>query len=183
MIPSEGEALALHHKYGSTQILVGHCQAVAKVSMVLVSELERRGKTVDLGAVLAGALLHDIGRNRVQTVRHGLEGSKMIESEGVDTKVVEIVRKHVGAGISSNEAKTLGLPDLDYVPRTTEERIVCFADKMVDSASVRPFDAEVQRFAKKGHDVKRLLAIKKSLQEELGIDPEQLVLDRIKGSR
>lgn len=56
---------------------------------------------------------------------------------------MEIIRRHVGAGIASEEAKSLGLPDLDYIPRSLEERIVCFADKMVDSDRVRPFDEEV----------------------------------------
>lgn len=179
MIPSEGDALALHKKYGSNERIIDHCKTVAGVAMVIADEFEKRGKEVDSRVVLAGALLHDIGRSRIQTVRHGLEGSQMLEGEGVDGKVVEVVRKHVGAGISSVEAETLNLPDYDYVPRTLEERIVCFADKMVDSDKVRPFEAEVQRFAKKGHDVERLLALKKELTEALGSDPEKLALRKI----
>ena len=96
--------------------------------------------------------------------------------------MVEIVRRHVGAGISPEEAKKLGLPDFDYVPRTLEERIVCFADKMVDSEKVRPFDEEVKRFVAKSHDVGRLRALKQGLQDDLGEDPERFVLDNIKES-
>ena len=179
MIPSEGEALALHKKYGSSERIVTHCRAVARVAAVIADEFERLGKPVDSRVVLAGALLHDIGRARVQTVRHGLEGSEMLRKDEVDDKVVEVVRKHVGAGISPDEARTLGLPDLDYVPRTLEEKIVCFADKMVDSDVVRPFDAEVRRFVKKGHDVERLLGLKRDVGYALGTDPEILVLRKI----
>jgi uncharacterized protein (TIGR00295 family) len=183
VIPSEGDALALHKKYGSNNRIVEHCRAVAKVARVVAGEFERLGKPVDSQVVLAGALLHDIGRTRVQTVRHGLEGSQMLEKEGVDIRVVEAVRRHIGAGISTDEAKALGLPNFDYVPRTLEERIVCFADKMVDADRVRPFDAEVERFVRKGHDVERLLALRQGLTHDLGTDPEKLVLRNINESQ
>jgi len=183
VIPGEGRVLELHRKYGSNEILIGHCRTVARVANILAAEMESQGKSVDRELVNAGALLHDIGRNRIQTVRHGLEGAELLRGEGVDQRVVEEVRKHVGAGLSAEEASSLGLPPYDYIPRTVEERIVCFADKMVDNMNVRPFDAEVQRFAKKGHDVQRLLALKKSLEEDLGEDPEKVVLDKIKESQ
>ena len=180
MKPSEEEALRLHKKYGSNEAIVNHCKTVAKVATIIAEEFARQGKDVDEEAASEGALLHDIGRSRVQTVRHGLEGSLILEEEGVDEKVVQIVRRHVGAGISAEEAKKLGLPDLDYIPRTREEIIVCFADKMVDAEGVRPFEMEVRRFEKKGHDVARLLALKRSLEADLGKDPEALVLRKIK---
>jgi uncharacterized protein (TIGR00295 family) len=182
VIPSERDALAIHAKYGSSDRIVKHCLTVARVARILAEELERKGIAIDTDAVVAAALLHDIGRSRVQTVRHGVEGSEMIAREGTDRKVVEIVRKHVGAGIAPEEAKTLGLPNLDYIPRTLEERVVCFADKMVDADNVRPFESEVERFVVKKHDVARLLALRNGLTAELGRDPGQFVLDKIKES-
>lgn len=182
MTPSEKEAIALHRKCGSNDRIVRHCLTVARVADILAEEFSRRGRPVDAGATLAGALLHDIGRSQVQTVRHGVEGAKIVEREGVDMKVVEIIRRHVGAGISNEEAKRLGLPDLDYIPTSLEERIVCFADKMVDGEKVRPFEEEVRRFAAKGHDVARLRALKRGLQEELAEDPEKVVFGKIKES-
>ncbi|MDE1852284.1 MAG: HDIG domain-containing protein [Thaumarchaeota archaeon] len=182
MIPSEEDAASLHRKYGSDERIVRHCQTVALVARSLAEEFQRRGHAVNVKAVVAAAMLHDIGRSRIQTVRHGVEGASMVEKEGVDGKVVEIIQRHVGAGISPEEAKSLGLPDLDYIPHTLEERIVCFADKMVDSNRVRPFEEEVRRFRIKSHDVGRLLALKKGLQEELGEDPEKIVFGKIKES-
>ena len=183
MIPSVEGAMAIHAKHGSSHHIVNHCQAVAMAAKIVTDEFRLRGLAVDEPAVIAGALLHDVGRSRVQTVRHGVEGAEILEREGVDAKVVEIVRRHVGAGISPEEAKALGLPDYDYIPRTLEERIVCFADKMVDADSVRPFGEEVRRFTAKSHDVARLLALKRGLADELGEDPEKLILGKIKESK
>ncbi len=180
MIPDERQALALHAKYGSSERIVEHCRTVARVSMVLSDAFVAHGKSIDSKAVLAGALLHDIGRSRVQTVEHGYVGAKILEEEGVDAVVVEIVRRHVGAGISEEEAASLGFPKADYIPRTLEERVVCFADKMVSSDTVRPFEEEVKRFERKGHDVRRLIALKDSLQDELGEDPDKFLLESAK---
>lgn len=182
MKPSEEEAVRLHKKYGSNDAIINHCKTVARVATILADEFALQGRDIDLEATVEGALLHDIGRCRVQTVRHGLEGSLMLESEGVNKKVVQIVRRHVGAGISPEEAKRIGLPDFDYIPRTREEVIVCFADKMVDAEHVRPFEMEVKRFKTKGHDVGRLLALKQKLETDLGKNPETLVLHKIKGT-
>ena len=182
MIPSEGETIALHRKYGSYERIVRHCEVVASVAKALADEFRNRGHPVDVDAVTAAALLHDIGRTKTQTVWHGLEGSRILEKEGVDAKVVEIVRKHVGAGISRSEAERLGLPNFDYVPQTLEERIVCFSDKVVSSDKVQPFEEEVRRFKLKSHDVERLQELKKRLQQELGEDPERIISQKIKES-
>jgi len=177
VIPDERQALALHTKHGSSERVVTHCQTVTAVSGALADAILAKGKPIDRRAVIAGALLHDIGRSRVQTVEHGYVGAKILEEEGVDAVVVEIVRRHVGAGISKEEAASLGFPKGDYIPRTLEQRVVCFADKMVSGDGVRPFEEEVKRFERKGHDVERLRTLRKSLQDDLEEDPERLVLD------
>ena len=182
MKPSEQEAVALHRKYGSSESMIAHCRAVASVAQQLAEEFSRRGIPVDVQSVVLGALLHDIGRTKTQTVRHGVEGAELLRKEGVDEVVVEIVKRHVGAGISKEEAEKLGFPQGDFIPRSLEQRIVCFADKLVDSVRVRPFEEEVRRFALKSHDVARLRALKSQLQEELREDPEKYVLDKIKES-
>jgi uncharacterized protein (TIGR00295 family) len=169
--------------YGSNERTIRHCQTVAKVSAALAEEFQNRGRQVDVNAVIAAALLHDIGRSTTQTVWHGQVGSQILEKEGVDMNVVEMVRKHVGAGISPSEAQRLKLPDFDYIPRTLEERIVCFSDKVVSSDRVQPFDQEVRRFRLKSHDVERLLELKRGLQSELGEDPEKVISEKIKESR
>jgi len=178
MIPNAQRALALHRKYGSNERIVGHCQASAKISKLLCEKAAEHGRPVDEQAAVAGALLHDIGRSQVQTVNHGYVGAGILEREGVDSVVVEIVRRHVGAGISTEEAVVLGFPPGDYIPRTLEQKIVCFADKMLDGDRARPFEEEVKRFVKKGHDVQRLRRLREDVDAAVGADAESMVLSK-----
>ncbi len=176
MIPSAQQALALHRKYGSNDRTVSHCQACATISRLLSEKAAAHGNLVNEAAAVAGALLHDIGRSQTQLVSHGYVGAEILQKEGVDAVVVEIVRRHVGAGISPEEAATLKFPAGDYLPRTLEQKIVCFADKMLDGDRARPFEEEVKRFVKKGHDVQRLRQLKADVDSALGTDAESLVL-------
>jgi uncharacterized protein len=176
VIPDEEQSLALHAKYGSSERVITHCLTVTAVSKTLADAFLARGHALDKRAVLAGALLHDIGRSRIQTAEHGYVGAKILEEEGVDKVVVEIVKRHVGAGISNEEATSLGFPQGDYIPYTLEEKVVCFSDKMVSSDAVRPFEEEERRFLRKGHDVGRLRQLKEDVAQALGGDPESVVL-------
>jgi uncharacterized protein (TIGR00295 family) len=176
MIPSALEAMALHRKYGSNERTVAHCQGCARISRLLTEKAAERGNMVNQAAVDAGALLHDIGRSQTQLVNHGYVGAEILEKEGVDGIVVEIVKRHVGAGISAGEAAKLGFPPGEYTPRTLEQKIVCFADKMLDGDKARPFEQEVKRFVKKGHDVQRLRKLKEDVDAAIGSDSETLVL-------
>ena len=176
MIPNAQQALALHRKYGSNDRIVGHCQACAKISVALAQKATEQGHSISEQAAVAGALLHDIGRSQTQTVGHGHVGAGILEKEGVDGAVVEIVKRHVGAGISPEEALALGFPPGDYIPRTLEQKIVCFADKMLDGDRARPFEEEVKRFVKKGHDVARLRRLKEDVDAAVGADSESLIL-------
>jgi uncharacterized protein len=176
MIPTEQHALALHKKYGSNERIVSHCRECARISKLLSGRAAVRGQPVNERAIVAGALLHDIGRSQTQLVSHGYVGAAMLEKEGVDAEVVEIVRRHVGAGISRGEAKALGFPAGEYIPVTLDQKIVCFADKMIDGDKARPFGEEVKRFVKKGHDVERLQKLKNDVDTGVGEDAEKLVL-------
>jgi uncharacterized protein (TIGR00295 family) len=176
MIPDTQKALALHRKYGSDERIVSHCLACARISKILSERAVRRGESVNEEAAIAGALLHDIGRSQTQTVAHGYVGAGLLEKEGVDPVVLEVVRRHVGAGISPGEAVALGFPPGDYIPKTLEQKIVGFADKMLDGDRARPFEEEVKRFVKKGHDVQRLRKLKEDVDAAVGEDAEKLVL-------
>ena len=61
----------MHRKYGSSEFVIKHCKTVAKLAWVLSEGLRRKGKEVDSEGMIAGAFLHDIGRNTTQTVRYG----------------------------------------------------------------------------------------------------------------
>jgi uncharacterized protein (TIGR00295 family) len=176
MIPDATQALALHKKYGSNDRIIEHCSACAGISALLVEKAAENGNKLNQDAAVSAALLHDIGRTQTQLVSHGYVGAQLLEKEGVDKVVVEIVKRHVGAGISPEEAAALGFPPGDYLPKTLEEKIVCFSDKMLDGDVARPFVEEEKRFIRKGHDVERLRRLKEDVDRGVGGDAESLVL-------
>src|SRR5690554_3439113 len=92
--------------------------------------------SADLSLVRSGALLHDLGRSRTHDIRHGVEGARRARELGLPESLVMIIQKHVGAGITPENARDLGLPPLDYVPSTLEEMIVCHAGNLVDDDKV-----------------------------------------------
>lgn len=122
------EALDLLRKYGASDGVIEHVKAVRRYALELAAKKECDRELVEIGA-----LLHDIGRSRTHGIDHAVVGARILRDEGVDERVVKIVERHVGAGISREEAGTLGLPPADYLPRTIEEKIVCQADNLIGS--------------------------------------------------
>jgi HD superfamily phosphodiesterase len=64
-------------------------------------------------------------------------GANIAKSLGLPEPILAIIRRHVGGGITAKEAKRLGWPRDTYVPQTLEEKIVSYADKLVDWRSRR----------------------------------------------
>lgn len=173
MVPDRERALQLHRELGSTPEIIEHCEAVARVAKEISEKFEARGTPVDKEAAFAAALLHDIGRTRTHGAEHGYAGAQILKERGVDESVTRIVMRHVGAGISREEAEKFGFPEGDYIPRTLEERIVCFSDKVVGPrGKIVPFSLEVEKFRRKRLDAARLENLKRSLEKDLGQDPE-----------
>jgi uncharacterized protein (TIGR00295 family) len=122
------DALALLKKYKVNQRVMEHVMAVHDYAMEIAAAVE-----CDRGLVEAGSLLHDIGRSRSHGIDHAVIGAEILRKEGVDERIVNIVERHVGSGLTPEEAKKLGLPPKDYVPKTIEEKIVCHADNLIGS--------------------------------------------------
>lgn len=125
-VPSHSEALELLRKHKTPERVIAHAQAVAGLVKRLMTGLK-----IDERVVIAGALLHDIGRSKTQGPGHGVESAKILRGHGVDEKVARIAETHVGAGIPEREAVELGFPAKDYLPSTLEEMLVCYADKLM----------------------------------------------------
>ncbi len=97
----------------------------------MARRLQDKGYDVDVELVEIGAILHDIGRSRTHGTDHAAVGGRMVRRLGIAEPVARIVDRHVGAGIPEEEARALGLPEGVYVPETLEEKIVCYADKLI----------------------------------------------------
>ncbi|HEY3421581.1 MAG TPA: HD domain-containing protein [Methanocellaceae archaeon] len=122
------DALALLKKYEVDDRVMEHLWAVHDYAMEIAADVE-----CDRNLVEVGSLLHDIGRSRSHAIDHAIIGAEILRKEGVSEDVVHIVERHVGAGLTSEEAVTLGLPPGDYIPKTIEEKIVCHADNLIGS--------------------------------------------------
>ena len=56
----------------------------------------------------------------------------MAEELGLEEAIRQVILKHIRGGLTEAEARELGLPVRDYTLRTPEEKIVIYADRMVD---------------------------------------------------
>ncbi len=144
-LPSREQAIELLRKNNCPAKVINHCEEVAKLALEIASKLEKKGIKIDLKLVEAGALLHDIGRSKSHAVDHGVVGAKIAESEGLPEEVVRIIKRHVGGGITAQEAERFGWPKDVYEPVTLEEKIVSYADKLIDNSKRVPIDLEIER--------------------------------------
>jgi uncharacterized protein len=148
-LPDREEALQFLRESGCKENVVRHCEAVAELASEMVEACKRRGLDVDSELVEIGALLHDIGRSKTHSVHHAVEGARVAESLGLPESIVSIIKRHVGGGISAEEAKKLGWPRDVYVPQTLEEKIVSYADKLVEGAKRVPMEKTMAKFSEK----------------------------------
>ncbi len=166
-IPSKIKCLQYLREAGCSNEIINHCIAVRDVAVRIAQKANAR---IDL--VEAGALLHDIGRAKTHTIRHAIEGAKIAKSLGLSEELVHIIERHIGAGLSSDVAKSLGLPQKEYIPKTIEEKIVCHADNLLDNCTRQPIQYEVEKALVCGHKeyASRLVALHKELSEICHID-------------
>ncbi len=145
-LPSREQALQLLETKCSAKV-VNHCNAVAKLALETATILKERGLKVDSELVEVGALLHDIGRSKTHTVHHAVVGAKIAKAAGLPDSVVSIIKRHVGGGITASEAEKLGWPEDVYVPITLEEKIVSYADKLIEKDKRASIDLVVEQLS------------------------------------
>lgn len=162
-LPSRREALNLLAKAGCSPSVVEHCKRVAAFAVKVAKACQKKQPSINIELVEISALLHDIGRSRTHTVNHALEGGRIARTYGLPLSVVHVIERHAGGGIPKEEAKALDWPPKDYLPKTLEEKIVCYADKRVEGLRVVPIDRAVQAYAAdlgKNHPtIKRIWAL------------------------
>jgi uncharacterized protein len=124
------QALRALREAGCPKEVIKHSLAVERKALRIAKRIHENGHAVDLGLVRLGALLHDIGRARTHGIRHGILGAGILRRKGLG-RFAGFAERHIGAGIPASEAKELGLPKRDFLPRTLEEKIVTYADKLI----------------------------------------------------
>jgi uncharacterized protein len=123
--------------------LIQHSKAVTKKALNLAVNLNTK---VNLELVKKGAILHDVGRCQSNEIDHAIIGADILRNRGVSSEVVMIVERHIGAGITPEEAIIIGLPPRSYEPITIEEKIVCHADNLVNGTEEVNLDFVIKKW-------------------------------------
>ncbi|MGC2061773.1 MAG: HDIG domain-containing metalloprotein, partial [Thermodesulfovibrionales bacterium] len=108
---------------------IKHCVKVAEKALEIAS---RTGAALDMELVGRGALLHDLGKAKTHGMEHGKIGAELGKELGLPTTITDIMEKHIRGGLTESEAIELGLPVKDYTLNRIEEKIVIYADRLVD---------------------------------------------------
>jgi uncharacterized protein len=136
-LPSREQALKILREAGCSKSVVAHCKAVSKLAVETAEICQKKGLRVDVELVAVVALLHDIGRSKTHTVDHVVAGAEIARNLGLPDAVVAIIERHVGGGITDAEAQAMGWPKSSYMPASLEEKIVSYADKLVETSHTR----------------------------------------------
>ena len=146
-LPSRKQALQLLRESQCSGKVINHCKIVSELALETAGFLKERGLKVDSELVEIGALLHDIGRSKTHTVHHAVVGAEIAKSVGLPDSVVSIIKRHVGGGITASEAEKLGWPKDVYVPITLEEKVVSYADKLIENGKRAPIDITIEKLS------------------------------------
>ncbi|MEM0128254.1 MAG: HD domain-containing protein [Thermoplasmatales archaeon] len=171
-IPDRNECIDLLKKYGADERLLKHSEMCARVALKI-----GEGCNADARLIQAGALLHDIGRTVTNYISHGVQGYKIIKEEGYDESIARFCSTHVGAGLLRKTARKFGLPELDYIPRTLEEKIVCNADTLLKGDRVARIEEICGDYEKKGlsSEVPRLMNLYNYLEKKCKFSIDELL--------
>ena len=143
--------------------VIDHSVAVCKKAF----EIAQNFPQANLELIEKGALLHDIGRSRTHGIRHAVAGVEIAREYGYSEDVLNIIERHIGAGITKEEAKNLGLFEKSYVPQSLEEKIVAHADNLIIGTKEVDVDFVIEKWKSRmenpDDNIKRLI----KLDEEL----------------
>jgi uncharacterized protein len=172
-LPSREQALQLLRESQCSPKVIKHCKAVAELAVETAETCKEKGFSVDLELVEIGALLHDIGRSKTHSVHHAVVGAEILKAADLPDLVISIIKKHVGGGITGSEAKKLGWPKDVYTPVTLEEKIVSYADKLIENSKRAPIEITLEELAREhGPDAaERVLKLHKEITKLIGDHP------------
>jgi uncharacterized protein len=145
--PSEHEAIHLLATAGCSPAVIRHCKAVADLATRIAQQIARHGISIDVDLVRIGALLHDLGRARTHAIDHAVVGAAIAQGLRLPVPLVRIIERHVGSGLTAAEAARLGLPKRSFLPRSLEEKVVVYADKLIAGSHELGFDEALTAFS------------------------------------
>ncbi|MCJ2539747.1 MAG: HDIG domain-containing protein [Candidatus Thermoplasmatota archaeon] len=150
-VPTREQCMGIIRDAGCEEDVILHCQLVEAVALGFAKAINEshHGQVNEL-LVTAGALLHDLGRAKTHDIEHVVWGVQMAQELDVDPFVVEIIRKHVGGGLTPDDAEQLGLPEWNMMPSTWEEKVVNHADSLVGARGRRTIKKTLKHIRRVG---------------------------------
>lgn len=121
--------IELLRSQGMSEPDIAHSIHVAQKALEIA---KRTGAELDMELVGRGALFHDLGKTVTHEIRHGLIGAEKGAELGLPPEITAVMEKHIRGGLTEAEAIELGLPVKDYTLHRLEERIIIYADRIVD---------------------------------------------------
>lgn len=129
--------------HGVAEEDIAHCVRVAEKAL----EIAYRTKSeLDFEFIGRGALFHDLGKGKTHGIEYGKIGAEMERALGLPDPINAVMEKHIRGGLTDSEAIELGLPVKDYTLHTLEERIIIYADRLVDiiTEDIVSIDEEIE---------------------------------------
>lgn len=167
--PDIADALRILHSHGVPPNIVRHSLAVAAVAHRLALRLREQGTAVDPLLVHRGGLLHDLDKvSSEKPADHGVKAERALRELGWPD-LAAIAARHV----------------LGRAPRTWEEKLVHYADKIVEEDEVVGLVARVTslscRYASDGDRIARslpqLLALEQEIMRDLPTPPDAIMAE------
>ena len=155
--------IELLRRENTPENVIDHCKAVCRKAMKIAANFDDADKDL----IQKGALLHDIGRSKTHGITHAIAGVEIAKKYGYSSDVLNIIERHIGAGITENESVWLGLPKKSYVPQTIEEKIVAHADNLVSGSEEVDIDFVIAKWKRQIPDnednIERLITLDNEL--------------------
>jgi uncharacterized protein len=145
------EALALLDKHCSAEeSWRDHCLQVSAAARRLAEMISGRGHAVDVERTEVLGLLHDLGRSREHSIRHGIEGYLLAKAEGYEAEG-RICLLHILKGRTLDQAVSLGMltrEEQRHLKRegwsssesSVEEKTATLADALMSDTGLVPIE-------------------------------------------
>jgi uncharacterized protein len=146
--PDYTKCIQLLLDYSAPPSVISHSILTAQTALNATRILKNHEYLINCDLILAGAILHDIGRCQSHYLDHGIIGAQILREEGLG-ELAGIAENHIFGGITKDEAREFGLPSRDYLPTTLEEKIITYADNISKKVPLLSIDEVIERYSKR----------------------------------
>ena len=172
IFPTRQECLDILKKFQPEEQIIGHILAVTRTAEMLSEFLISRGLRINLGIVMAAAMLHDIAKGEKD---HARKGQEIIHSLGYP-EIADIIGTHMEL-------------QPEQVDEANERTILYLADKITSGDHFVPLNTRLTMGLEKYKDkeaqdiiqkrIKQAEAIKQRVEKVLGYNLEDILQSEV----